>query len=83
VLFPAVHLILRRNNYNAVLTFNKVKRAWGVDQITKLPTGAQPQITVEELIDAEKIVRADGKLFSFWLTQLILSNHRTSAAACS
>jgi primary-amine oxidase len=33
--------------------------AWVVDSLEKLAEGLQPQVSVEELIDAEKIVRKD------------------------
>lgn len=33
--------------------------SWTIDDLTKLPEGVQPQITVEELLEAEEIVRKD------------------------
>lgn len=51
-----------RNNYNAKLTLATDKRAWVVDEIDTLPEGTQPQITVEELIECDELVRKDGEL---------------------
>lgn len=41
---------------------------WAVESLDKLPDGVQPQITVEELLAAEDVVRADVsslKIFIF------------------
>jgi primary-amine oxidase len=43
--------------YNVILAFKDSK--WIVDVVEKLPEGTQPQITVEELLECEKIVRGD------------------------
>jgi primary-amine oxidase len=50
--------------YNTTLTFSpalaaKASSQWTVDSLKKLPTGTQPQISVEELVAAEMSVRAD------------------------
>lgn len=50
-----------RNNYNATLTLSTDKKAWVVDEIETLPEGTQPQITVEELIECDELVRQDGE----------------------
>ncbi|KAG9049364.1 hypothetical protein FS837_010578, partial [Tulasnella sp. UAMH 9824] len=47
------------NNYNATLTLSTDKKAWVVDEIETLPEGTQPQITVEELIECDELVRKD------------------------
>ncbi|KAG8895878.1 hypothetical protein FRC01_012154, partial [Tulasnella sp. 417] len=47
------------NNYNAKLTLSSDKKAWVVDEIETLPEGTQPQITVEELIECDELVRKD------------------------
>ncbi|KAG8954280.1 hypothetical protein FRC04_000505 [Tulasnella sp. 424] len=47
------------NNYNAKLTLATDKRAWVVNEIDTLPEGTQPQITVEELIECDELVRKD------------------------
>lgn len=50
-----------RNNFNGKLTLSADKQAWVVDEIEALPEGTQPQITVEELIECDELVRKDGK----------------------
>lgn len=48
---------------DAYSTFVTLKEgAWTVGTPSKLPEGAQPQITVEELIGAEKCVKSDGRV---------------------
>ena len=46
-------------NYNVVLAFDK---EWTIEAITELPEGVQPQISIEELIACERIVRNDKKV---------------------
>ena len=53
-------LILRSDAYNATLTLKD--SAWKVDVIEKLPVGTQPQISVEELVQAEEAIRNDPKV---------------------
>lgn len=50
-----------RNNYNVVLSLIGPGK-WNVETLEKLPEGVQPQISVEELIAAEQIVRNDPKV---------------------
>ncbi|KAF8313711.1 hypothetical protein DL93DRAFT_2058917 [Clavulina sp. PMI_390] len=45
--------------YNAVLTKDVATSTWAVDSFDKLAEGVQPQITPEELLEAEEIVRKD------------------------
>lgn len=48
--------MLFRDAYNTTLTLTN---EWLIDTLDKLPTGTQPQISVEELVAAEDVVRAD------------------------
>lgn len=58
--------------YNAILSLNNAK--WSVDTLEKLSASEHPQISVEELLACEKVVKNDprvqklakavGKLFS-------------------
>ncbi|KAI5116906.1 hypothetical protein M0805_000801 [Coniferiporia weirii] len=48
--------------YNIVLSFKDDK--WVVDGIEKLPEGTQPQISVEELSQAEEIVKKDERVIA-------------------
>ncbi|KAI0668175.1 peroxisomal copper amine oxidase [Trametes maxima] len=48
------------NAYNAILSLNG--QDWVVDSIEKLPDGVQPQISVEELLLCEEIIRADERV---------------------
>jgi primary-amine oxidase len=36
--------------------------AWQVTQLTKLPVGVQPQITPQELLAAEEVIRNDPQV---------------------
>ena len=49
-----------RRSYNAILSFTDAE--WILDTFDLLPEGVQPQITVEELIDCEKVVRNDARV---------------------
>ncbi|PFH44599.1 hypothetical protein AMATHDRAFT_11405, partial [Amanita thiersii Skay4041] len=49
--------VLRGLAYNVVLELDK--GTWSIQKLTLLPEGVQPQITVEELIECEDIVRND------------------------
>jgi primary-amine oxidase len=51
---------LSRDVYTAVLSLGHGE--WTVEALNKLPEGTQPQNTVEELIAAEDIVRADERV---------------------
>ena len=53
--------IINGVNYNVVLVFNDNKE-WTIEAITELPEGVQPQISIEELIACERIVRNDKKV---------------------
>ncbi|RPD53949.1 peroxisomal copper amine oxidase [Lentinus tigrinus ALCF2SS1-7] len=48
------------NAYNAILALNG--QDWIVESIEKLPEGVQPQISVEELLLCEEIIRADERV---------------------
>ncbi|KDQ19347.1 hypothetical protein BOTBODRAFT_27929 [Botryobasidium botryosum FD-172 SS1] len=48
---------VKGENYNVLLSFTD--SAWRVDVLTKLPEGTQPQLTIEELLEAEEHVRND------------------------
>ncbi|THU79486.1 hypothetical protein K435DRAFT_823888 [Dendrothele bispora CBS 962.96] len=54
--------ILTGLNYNVYLSLDTSNSKWVVDKLTRLPDGVQPQISVEELIAAERIVKADKKV---------------------
>ncbi|KAE9395556.1 peroxisomal copper amine oxidase [Gymnopus androsaceus JB14] len=47
--------------YNVILSLH-AEGKWSVDTIEQLPEGVQPQISVEELIACEKVVKADKKI---------------------
>jgi hypothetical protein len=49
-----------RDAYNVILTLDGLQ--WSVNSFEKLPEGTQPQITPEELIEAELIIRADPQI---------------------
>ncbi|KAJ3753570.1 copper amine oxidase [Lentinula raphanica] len=50
--------VLNGFSYNVILSLHS-EGQWSVDTIEKLPDGVQPQISVEELIACEKVVKAD------------------------
>jgi primary-amine oxidase len=50
-----------RFGYNASLTKDTASN-WTVDALTQLAEGIQPQITIEELLEAEDIVRKDVRV---------------------
>ncbi|EPQ53081.1 hypothetical protein GLOTRDRAFT_122375 [Gloeophyllum trabeum ATCC 11539] len=52
--------VVTGNGYNAIVAFKDSK--WEVESIELLPEGTQPQISPEELNQAEKIVRADERV---------------------
>ncbi|KAG8888609.1 hypothetical protein FRB99_004096 [Tulasnella sp. 403] len=45
--------------YNAILSFSREKHIWKVDAIKQLPEGVHPQLTVEELLQMDELVRHD------------------------
>jgi primary-amine oxidase len=49
-----------RHSYNVFLSLNG--QDWHVDSVTQLGEGVQPQITPEELIACEDILRADPQV---------------------
>ena len=48
------------DSYNVVTSLKD--GVWAVDTIDKLPEGIQPQISVEELLLCEDIIRADERV---------------------
>lgn len=52
--------VVTGDSYNSVLSLKD--GFWEVDTFEKLPEGLQPQITVEELLLCEDIIRADPKV---------------------
>ncbi|TFY63045.1 hypothetical protein EVJ58_g3471 [Rhodofomes roseus] len=52
--------VVTGDSYNTVLSLKDGK--WEVDTVEKLPEGVQPQISVEELLLCEKIIREDKKV---------------------
>ena len=48
---------MTRDLYNVVVTFNNA--TWEEETLEKLPEGTEPQISVEELMQCEKIIRKD------------------------
>ena len=48
------------DSYNTLLSLKDGQ--WEVNTIEKLPEGVQPQITVEELLLCEKIIREDKQV---------------------
>jgi hypothetical protein len=57
--------------YNAVLTQETASSTWTVDTITELAEGIQPQITPEELLEAEDIVRKDVSVPSMTVFDIV------------
>lgn len=49
-----------RDAYNAILSLKDAQ--WELDTLEKLPEGVQPQISVEELLLCEKIIREDKRV---------------------
>lgn len=47
-------------SYNTVLALKDGE--WNVETVDKLPEGSQPQISVEELLLCEDIIRADERV---------------------
>ncbi|KAF5336735.1 hypothetical protein D9758_016270 [Tetrapyrgos nigripes] len=56
--------IVTGNNYNVYCSLSSSPNGptWTVDTLTLLPSGVQPQISVEELIAAERIVKNSPKV---------------------
>ena len=52
-----------RAAYNTILSLKG--QDWVVDTLEKLPEGVQPQISVEELLLCEEIIRADERVIKF------------------
>ncbi|KAI0795895.1 peroxisomal copper amine oxidase [Abortiporus biennis] len=52
--------VVAGDSYNSVLAFKEGQ--WEVQKLTKLPDGVQPQISVEELLLCEDIIRADERV---------------------
>lgn len=52
-----IHLSPFRHSYNAILSLGD--HVWTVTSLEKLADGVQPQISVEELIACEQVVRKD------------------------
>jgi primary-amine oxidase len=57
---PTIQHALLSHSYNLFLSLKG--QEWHVDEITQLPEGMQPQITPEELIVCEDILRADARV---------------------
>ncbi|EEB93993.1 hypothetical protein MPER_07277, partial [Moniliophthora perniciosa FA553] len=53
--------VVNGRSYNAILSLSD-DRKWKVDTFDLLPEGVQPQISVEELIDCEVVVKADKRV---------------------
>ncbi|KAI0077943.1 hypothetical protein K474DRAFT_1660954 [Panus rudis PR-1116 ss-1] len=52
--------VISGESYNAILSLNDGE--WAIDAVEKLPEGVQPQISVEELLLCEDIIRADERV---------------------
>ncbi|KAL0951982.1 hypothetical protein HGRIS_008635 [Hohenbuehelia grisea] len=52
--------IVNGHSYNVVLALKE--NAWSIETLEKLAEGVQPQISVEELIDCEAVIRADKRV---------------------
>ncbi|KIK71526.1 hypothetical protein GYMLUDRAFT_149303 [Collybiopsis luxurians FD-317 M1] len=53
--------VVNGHSYNAIVSLNSESK-WSVDTLEKLAEGVQPQISVEELIRCEEIVKANKKV---------------------
>lgn len=53
-------LTISRHNYNVILSMKDLE--WHVDTLERLPEGVQPQISVEELIACEIVVKSDKRV---------------------
>jgi len=63
VYHPAhVCIIIYRDAYNAVLTLDSTTSIWSVTKLTQLPGGTQPQLSPDELLACEDIVRKDPRV---------------------
>ncbi|KAI0029007.1 peroxisomal copper amine oxidase [Vararia minispora EC-137] len=51
--------VVNGDSYNTIVALDAATEKWSVETITKLPEGQQPQISPEELIACEEIVRND------------------------
>jgi primary-amine oxidase len=51
-------LTVSRDAYNSVIAFKE--STWTVETFEKLPKGTQPQISVQELLRCEEIVKNDA-----------------------
>ena len=64
--FPLVAVAFVQQGESVSHSFNTVLAlkgdAWEVETIDKLPEGTQPQISVEELLMCEDIIRADERV---------------------
>ena len=45
--------------YNTIVALDSTEGTWSVESIVKLPEGTQPQISPEELLQCEDIVKND------------------------
>ncbi|KAI0919608.1 hypothetical protein AcV5_001627 [Taiwanofungus camphoratus] len=52
--------VVKGDAYNAILSLKDAQ--WELDTLEKLPEGVQPQISVEELLLCEKIIREDKRV---------------------
>ena len=52
--------LISRNAYNVIVALKG--QDWAVETLDKLPEGVQPQISVEELLLCEEIIRADERV---------------------
>jgi primary-amine oxidase len=48
--------------YNTCVVFNSVEGTWNVESLLKLPEGTQPQISPDELLLCEEVVRNDPRV---------------------
>ncbi|KAK0500956.1 copper amine oxidase [Armillaria luteobubalina] len=52
--------VVNGDAYNVILALDDGK--WSVESLEKLPEGTQPQISVQELVACEKIVKSDARV---------------------
>ncbi|KAI0738234.1 peroxisomal copper amine oxidase [Daedaleopsis nitida] len=55
--------VVAGDSYNAIVALHG--QDWVVDSLDKLPVGVQPQISVEELLRCEEIIRADERVIKY------------------
>ncbi|KAI0263644.1 copper amine oxidase [Gloeopeniophorella convolvens] len=54
--------VISGDAYNTIVVLDSTKGTWSVESLLKLPEGTQPQISPEELLACEEIVKKDARV---------------------